>query len=311
MDEQTAYIGGGTHKGPESLWQYDGGGLVPVPLPAGIGAAGKGLDHLFIDGDRLVAVDDIVVPKFILTYRLDGDRPPVAIAAERLEAHSSCERVIGGATGRSVFALYSRAINHGTSTAHLSILSKTSLREVGCYSVTTSRRMRRMWDIGLPEWWRRPWDVSEPRPKHGLEDGPLDRRPSMAFVNDTLVLGTDVGVFAAEVGGLAEGSERPRFEQVEAAGGGKVLDVQAVGSAGCVVALAEPDAELRVVTGAQLREAVTVWGRPPRWRRDRRLIRRGLGWYDGDGTMCGNRRSQSRNNGKRPAMGCGAGEGLE
>ena len=70
MDEQTAYIGGGTHKGPESLWQYDGGGLVPVPLPAGIGAAGKGLDHLFIDGD-LVA-DGTAAPIVFTSTRDDG-----------------------------------------------------------------------------------------------------------------------------------------------------------------------------------------------------------------------------------------------
>ena len=258
VDEQTVYIGGGTRKGPESMWQYDGSNLVPVPLPAGVGAAGKGLDHLFIDGDRLVAVDDIVLPKFILTFRLQFEKLPQGVSATRLEQHNSYERVSGGATGRSVFALYSQGINRGTSTAHLSILSKNTLLEVASYSVVTSCPRLRPFEVRLPEWFRRPWDQAEPPPQHGLEDGPLNRRPSMAFVGDVLVLGTDMGVFAADLGGLTQGGGRPHFERVEAAGDGKVVDVQGVVPAGCVVA---HDAGLQLLTEEQLRD--TEPGREP------------------------------------------------
>lgn len=236
MDGGTAYIGGGTRKAPEALWQYDGADLLPVPLPGGMGVAGKGIDHLFIDGDRLVAVDDIVMPKFILTFRLQPRKLPPGVSATRLEQHNSYERVSGGATGRSVFALYSQGINRGTSTAHLSILSKATLKELVCYSVVTSSRPGRFADIRLPDWWRRPWDQPEPPPKHGLEDGPLNRRPSMAFVDDTLMLGTDAAVYAADMNKLPGGGGRPVFRPVEAVGDGNFLDVQAVGSRGCVVA---------------------------------------------------------------------------
>lgn len=245
----TVFVGGNSEKGPESLWtlRWSGGSgeISSVGLPDGIGRAGKAIDHLYIERDRLVAVDDLRLPKYVLSFRLAADGEVVPFDVEDLKVHSTYEHVVAGATGRTRVALYSEAINHGVQTAHLAVLDKRSRSEVALYSAVTFslRRPEPKWTMPLRE--------ADPPPRHGLEDGPLESCPKMSFVDDVLLLGTDAGLFAAD---LAELVARPAFVPVALPLSGAVVGLSGLEGEGWVVSAgAGPDFEMVWVPLSQLR----------------------------------------------------------
>lgn len=133
-------ITGGHGQSGEALWCRHGGGDAmwrEVELPTYMRRAGKAVDGLLFSGDRLIVIDDIVMPKWILEYEIAGDGVFSLTRTRQLPFHTTYERIHHAAIGAPGIGLLSRGINHGTVSGHawvLDVESFTQLRHAGARS---------------------------------------------------------------------------------------------------------------------------------------------------------------------------------
>lgn len=128
---------GGSGKSGEALWRNAparDGTWVAVDLPEGLRKSGKAIDGLHQVGDRLLAVDDLVIPKWMLIYRITAGAGLELERQVRLPVHTSYEHVIHSSIGPEGPAFVSRGINHGRVSTHVWMLDPDSLEETRCWS---------------------------------------------------------------------------------------------------------------------------------------------------------------------------------
>lgn len=141
-----AIYAGGVVGGAPMVWGFHsvhasepGGGTVDLsrwsqlPMPELGGPGGKAVDLLFWRDGDLIAVDDIVFPRWNIVFDVRDPFQPEHVATVQLPAHNSYEQVHMGALGTRYLALYSSGINRGNHSFHLSILCAESQRERACY----------------------------------------------------------------------------------------------------------------------------------------------------------------------------------
>jgi hypothetical protein len=135
------YVGG--RCGKEVLGRFDFGEVspawVPVEVPAELRQPGKAVDDLLPDGDRLVAVDDIVYPKYLLRYDVADPCRPELRRTEKLFNHGTYESILAASLGDSCVALLSSTVGMGGSARHIALLDRGSLHEFACLSTWTRR----------------------------------------------------------------------------------------------------------------------------------------------------------------------------
>lgn len=90
---------------------------------------GKGIDGFAHFNGKLIAVDDIVLPRFLLVYDVADARAPRFVEAVDLPAHSSYERVKSVAASGRALVLLSTTANHGRFSLHVSLLDLATLKE--------------------------------------------------------------------------------------------------------------------------------------------------------------------------------------
>ncbi|WP_271679077.1 hypothetical protein [Thermomonas mangrovi] len=135
-------IGG---KGPnhEALWQRTpsaSSDWMAVPLPQDIMKRGKAVDGLHLLGDTLVVVDDIVTPKWLLLYDLQGFGAPIHRDTIRLPHHTTYERIIHTFLGATGLWCLSKGINHGVASTHLWRLTLTDFVEDAHWGAAEARK---------------------------------------------------------------------------------------------------------------------------------------------------------------------------
>lgn len=128
---------GGHGSTGESLWirkPGDGDRWTPVPIPEQLRHHGKAVDGLLIEGRRIIAVDDIVMPKWVIVYEADdaGNLQPEEVT--ELPCHTSYERIRRCALGPGMVGLISSGFNHGTSSRFVSILGSADFMEWALWS---------------------------------------------------------------------------------------------------------------------------------------------------------------------------------
>lgn len=124
------FVGGGGERSRDGLWLRTADrDWVPVQLPPGLGVPGKAIDGLLRTGDRLIAVDDIVMPKFSVIYDIRVPHEPRLINMIELPAHTSYEQVVATAINGDWVALLSKGINHGIISTHVALLDPETLAE--------------------------------------------------------------------------------------------------------------------------------------------------------------------------------------
>jgi hypothetical protein len=112
---------------PEPAW-------VPLPILEQFQRHGKRDDDLIVDGDRLIAVDDIVVPQYLLLYDVSSPLKPALAEVKELPWHTTYEHIERGALGPSYLALLSSGVNHGTCTSHIAFYERAGLGSLGSFS---------------------------------------------------------------------------------------------------------------------------------------------------------------------------------
>jgi hypothetical protein len=98
----------------------------------------KDIDALAIQQETLLAIDNLVWPKWLLRYELTstGAREPSRI---ELPVHGTYEQIEAAAYCDGKFAVLSRTVNFGTVGKHVWILSCSAFEELGhAYSTKTS-----------------------------------------------------------------------------------------------------------------------------------------------------------------------------
>lgn len=130
-------IAGGHGRRKEALWTRKpmrGEAWTSIPLLEGVGKWGKSIDALFVRGGTLVAVDNIMRPKWILLYALEPEFSAINVEKVRLPTHASNESIRSSAEGNDVYALYSCGFNHGSFSYYISLLLKDTLNEIAVWS---------------------------------------------------------------------------------------------------------------------------------------------------------------------------------
>lgn len=136
------YVGGYGRMG-ECLWTRDkeDKNWRLIPMPSDIRLSGdlflrhKSIDLVFWDGKRLIAVDNFVIPKWILTYDITDNKAITHLESIKMCIHTTYEKVKTGAMNQNYIALLSGGINHGTVSRYLSILDVGTLTEIVCWCV--------------------------------------------------------------------------------------------------------------------------------------------------------------------------------
>jgi hypothetical protein len=104
-------------------WSIDpgaaGAGWQPLAMPDGRLWARKAFDALVSRGERLVALDNIVFPKWMVHYRADPSGVPQLLDVTPLHENGPYEHVISAHAGESRFAVLSSTV--GRSGFHLHI----------------------------------------------------------------------------------------------------------------------------------------------------------------------------------------------
>jgi hypothetical protein len=104
------------------MW-YDGDDFIPR----------KAIDELFVDGDRLLAIDDIVFPRYSLIYAIRDRTQLELMQSVQMVDHTSYESVCAATLGQRWLAVISAGVNHGTWMQYVAVLERDSLTERICY----------------------------------------------------------------------------------------------------------------------------------------------------------------------------------
>lgn len=147
--DDVLYVGGSC--GTEVLGLYDLRLGHPVwtaiDVPAELRRAGKRIDDLRLDGDRLLAVDNVVLPKWLLVYDIRQPESPALVSMHQILGHGTYEGILRGAVGDHWVALLSRTVGRAGAQAHIAILDKLRFREVGslCLDLDASAKDSVAW----------------------------------------------------------------------------------------------------------------------------------------------------------------------
>lgn len=118
----------------------------PIAIPDQLNTFGKGIDGFAHDGSRLVAIDDIVLPRYMLLVDIQAPRSPRFLESRHLPAHSSAERILSVSSNHDTIALLSTSANHGAFSSHVSFLDLRTLEEFAVLHAQCKGSIRRWAD---------------------------------------------------------------------------------------------------------------------------------------------------------------------
>lgn len=173
-----ALFAGGHGNTGESLWVRRDGRQPDwdvVPLPDGIGRRGKAIDALFVHDQELVAIDNILLPKWILVYPMKHGLDAAGVRKYSLTSHTTYETVLRATEGNRVYAVLSRGVNHGIVSFHLALIGKEKFGEIRHWSGYIEQTTQELIDEVK-------WEIN-------MGDPPLDilsDPPELELVNATL-----------------------------------------------------------------------------------------------------------------------------
>lgn len=97
---------------------------IPLYVPEGIRMNGKAIDEILFVGDYLIAVDNMILPKWLLVYSLSNPSYPLLESLQEIPIHGTNENIVCGTVGNEWIALMSRTVGRAGVGFHISILDK-------------------------------------------------------------------------------------------------------------------------------------------------------------------------------------------
>ncbi len=105
-----------------------------ISLPDEIRKRGKSIDAVFVRDQKLIAIDNHLMPKWILVYDLLPALSEANVELVRLQTHTTYEQIAHAAEGEHVYVLYSSGVNHGIRSYYVSLIRKNSLAEIAVWA---------------------------------------------------------------------------------------------------------------------------------------------------------------------------------
>ncbi len=119
----------------------------PLKIPDSVAAFRKTIDGLLVYGNRLIAGDDLVFPKWFIRYDITDPASPVLLDSKEIPAHGVYEHIRKAVIGSRWVAALSTTSGKAALGEHIALYDADSLTEIG--SVTNERIARRL--AGYPE----------------------------------------------------------------------------------------------------------------------------------------------------------------
>ena len=87
---------------------------------------GKAIDDILIMNNKLLLVDDIVYPKYLLEYDITDSKNPKHIETKKLDNNGTYEHIVKGDLNDNWLVLLSSTVGMGGSSDHIVIEGKTN-----------------------------------------------------------------------------------------------------------------------------------------------------------------------------------------
>ena len=130
VNNDNLFIGG--EMGKEILIQYHlkSEKWFQLEIPKEVIFFGKAVDDLVVNDTLLIAVDNIIMPKYILYYHLNSNDKLNFSHFKELKSNSSYESIHKARITNSYLGLLSTTMNHGTVREHITIYSDINLVKI-------------------------------------------------------------------------------------------------------------------------------------------------------------------------------------
>jgi len=209
----------------EALWRRDPADdrkWLAIDLPDGIRKNGKSVDAVYMRDDKLIAIDNVIIPKWILVYDFDASKGPQSPEVAPLKTHTTYESVNITAENERFYALHSIGINHGTLHAYISLLNRRTLKEVANWSwIEMNSWESDPFNIDLDEslidWESEEDELSDEQhmPHRNSKDSIFPHVVDMKFCSNILAIAvSDLGVQVARIPNNPTKRSLPEFQQV-------------------------------------------------------------------------------------------------
>jgi len=134
------FIGG--EMGEEMLIQYHmlSDKWYQLEVPKEVNKWGKAIDDLVVSGNQLIAIDNVVLPKYILFFRLKNTTGKLAFSHfKELKYNSSNEEIFQGRITPNYFGLRSSATYMFGHSEHITIYNSLNLKK--SFAISTEREL--------------------------------------------------------------------------------------------------------------------------------------------------------------------------
>lgn len=155
---QVLYVGGRIKENLPFLALSDLGAQSPqwksIELPSEVLSWGKAVDVLLMDGARLIVIDDIVTPCWLLTFDVSEPLQPELSTIEQLEPHGTYESVSGASVQNQWIAVLTKTMSGWSGLAqHIALIDKRSLKERAAISVPNRAAQAELFDWSDVDFW--------------------------------------------------------------------------------------------------------------------------------------------------------------
>jgi len=111
-----------------------------LEIPNEVRAYGKAVDDLVINDSLLIAIDNIIIPKYILYYNLNSKDKLNFSHLKELKSNSSYESIHQARISSKYLGLYSTTMNWGTVREHICIYSDLDLLKSFAITIPSSKK---------------------------------------------------------------------------------------------------------------------------------------------------------------------------
>jgi hypothetical protein len=142
LNNDNLFIGG--EMGKEILIQYHLGNKkwYQLEIPKEVIFYGKAVDDIVINDTLLIAVDNMVTPKYILYYLLNSNDKLNFSHFKQLKPNNSYETIHQARIAPNYLGLYSTTLNWGTVREHITIYSDLDLLESFVITIVYTKKRR-------------------------------------------------------------------------------------------------------------------------------------------------------------------------
>jgi len=136
LNSDNIFIGG--EMGKEMLIQYNfkNEKWHQLEIPEEVMFWGKAIDDLVVNDSLLIAIDNIVMPKYILFYNLNSNDKLILSHFKELKSNGCYEEICFGRISNDYLVLKSKTASEGGRKNHITIIKKLDFEN--CFSISTN-----------------------------------------------------------------------------------------------------------------------------------------------------------------------------